>query len=530
MAQTEEPARVAVTGKTSGVARNSLGREIPDSFLGRTLRPYGDPFSFRPTGTAASRPVCRINPGDNKVLGSLREAIEASGLRDGMTIGTHHHLRNGDALLNAVAREIAALGIRDITIASSSVHPVHEELIPYIRDGVITRIESGVNGLISRMVSSGELNVPIITRTHGGRARAMMTGDIHVDVAFLAAPTCDRYGNICASKGPSACGVVGYGHSDADWAGCVVAVTDNLVPYPAFPISIPQSKVDYVVQVDSLGDPSKIVSTTTRVTTDPIGLQIAKYAAAVIDASGLLKAGFSFQTGAGGTSLAVAANVRDMMRTRAIKGSFGAGGITGYFVEMLEEGLLEALFDVQSFDLRAVDSARRNEAHIEMSADMYANPFNAGCVVNQLDCVVLGAREVDVDFNVNVNTESDGRLSGNTGGHADTAAGSKLAIVVAPSIRARLPIVRDKVTTVSTPGETVDAVVTERGVALNSRYRDIARDLTRRGIPVKTIEQLKDEVYDITGVPRPINFTDKVVGLIEYRDGSITDVVRQVAS
>src|SRR5690349_12400510 len=210
--------------RASPMTRNSLGREIPDQFCGRPLRPYQDPFSFRPTGLTAPRPLRRVNPGGNKVLGSLREAIEASGLRDGMTIGAHHHLRNGDTLLNAVVKEIAAMGIRDITIAGSSIHPVHEELIPYIRDGVITRIECGVNGPISRMVSSGELDIPIVTRTHGGRARAMMTGDIHVDVAFLAAPTCDRYGNICASKGPSACGVVGYGHSDADWAGCVVAV------------------------------------------------------------------------------------------------------------------------------------------------------------------------------------------------------------------------------------------------------------------------------------------------------------------
>ncbi|MET0012692.1 MAG: citrate lyase subunit alpha [Sedimenticola sp.] len=509
--------------------KNSLGREIPETFNGRVLRPYQDPFSFTPSGPAAAKPLRRIRPGENKVLKSLREAIEASGLRDGMTIGAHHHLRNGDAVLNAVVKEIAEMGIRDIKIAGSSIHPVHEQIIPYIRDGVITGIECGVNGAISRMVSSGELDVPIITRTHGGRARAIMSGEVKVDVSFIAAPTCDHYGNICASKGPSACGVVGYGHTDADYSGCVIAVTDNLVPYPAFPISIPQSKVDYVVEVDSLGDTSKIVSTTTRVTNDPIGLQIAKYASAVIDASGLLQDGFSFQTGAGGTSLAVAANVRDMMRHRAITGSFGCGGITGYFVDMLEEGLLQALFDVQSFDLRAVESAGRNDAHIEMSADLYANPFNAGCVVNQLDCVVLGAREVDVNFNVNVNTESDGRLSGNTGGHADAAAGAKLSIIVAPSIRARLPIVRDEVTTISTPGETIDAVVTERGIALNEKYRHIAPEIRRRGIPVKSIDELRDEVYSLTGVPRPIEFTDNIVGLVEYRDGSITDVIRQVA-
>ena len=282
--------------------KNSLGRALPETLFGRELQAYRDPFSIMPKGTSAVRSLRRVNPDGRKLLGSLRAAIEASGLRNGMTISTHHHLRNGDQVLNTVVAEIAALGIRDITIAGSSVHPVHEALIPYIRDGVITRIECGVNGEISRMASAGQLNIPIITRTHGGRARAIMCGDIHIDVAFIGAPSCDAYGNICASRGPSACGVVGYGHSDADYAACVVAVTDNLVAYPAHPISIAQHNVDYVVVIDSLGDPAKIVSTTTQVTTDPIGLQIAKYAATVIEMSGLLKNGFSFQTGAGGTS------------------------------------------------------------------------------------------------------------------------------------------------------------------------------------------------------------------------------------
>jgi citrate lyase subunit alpha/citrate CoA-transferase len=60
-------------------------------------------------------------------------------------------------------------------------------------------------------------------------------------------------------------------------------------------------------------------------------------------------------------------------------------------------------------------------AHLEISADMYANPFNAGAVVNRLDFVILGATEVDVDFNVNVNTESTGYLLHNTGGHPVTS-------------------------------------------------------------------------------------------------------------
>jgi citrate lyase subunit alpha/citrate CoA-transferase len=286
--------------------------------------------------------------------------------------------------------------------------------------------------------------------------------------------------------------------------------------------------VDYVVQIDSLGDPSKIVSTTTRITRDPAGLLIAKYAAEVIQASGLLKDGFSFQTGAGGTSLAVADNVRKMMGEGKVKGSFGCGGITGYFVDMLEQGYFQTLFDVQCFDQKAVESIRRNPGHREISADLYASPFNRGCVANMLDCVIVGATEVDVDFNVNVNTESSGYLLHNTGGHCDVAAGAKLAIVVAPSIRGRLPVVRDAVTTITTPGETVDVIVTERGICVSDKHPDLKRELLRRNLPLKDIHQFHEEITKITGQPRPIEFMDEVVALIEYRDGSIIDVIHQV--
>lgn len=507
---------------------NSLGRPIPDTFAGRKLIPYSDPWSLMPLGERSTRPTKRIPRDGGKLLPSLREAILASGLKDGMTISTHHSLRNGDQLLNRVVREIDELGIRDIKIASSSVHPVHAEIIPFIRKGVITGLECGVNGLIGELISRGELVCPVTVRSHGGRARALITGQVPVDVAFLAAPCCDDYGNMNGFSGPSACGSLGYAMVDALHARTVVAVTDNLVPYPAVPVSIPQTMVDYVVPVESLGDPAKIVSTTTRITTDPIGLQIAKYAALVIEASGLMRDGFSFQTGTGGISLAVADHVRGMMRKGSVRGSFGCGGITGYFVDMLEEGLFQTLLDVQCFDLKAVESMARNRSHQEISASMYANPFNSGAVVNRLDCVILSATEVDVDFNVNVNTESNGYLLHNTGGHSDTAAGAKLSIIVAPSIRGRLPIVRDAVTTITTPGETVGVVVTERGIAVNDRHPELKAELIRRRAPVKDIRELRDEIYALTGVPRPLEFEDLVVGLVEYRDGSIIDVIRKV--
>jgi citrate lyase subunit alpha/citrate CoA-transferase len=510
------------------MARNGVGREIPERWRGKRLVPYRDPYSLRPDADRATRSLKRANPGDRKVLATLQDAIERAGPRDGMTIATHHHLRNGDDVLNHVVRVIENLGVRDVTIASSSIHPVHAEIIDAIRSGTITRLECGVNGLIGELASRGELDCPITVRSHGGRARSIVTGEVPIDLAVIAAPCCDECGNMNGIHGPSAFGSLGYAFADALHARTVIAVSDNIVPFPAAPVSIPQSAVDWVVPVQRLGDPAKIVSTTTRVTTDPVGLQIARYAAQVIEASGRLRDGFSMQTGSGGISLAVAENVRDMMRRQHVKGSFGCGGITGFFVDMLEEGLFRALFDVQCFDLRAVESMRKNRSHVEISADTYANPFNAGAVVNQLDCVILGATEVDVDFNVNVNTESNGYLLHNTGGHSDTAAGAGLAIIVAPSIRGRLPIVKDEVTTITTPGETVDVVVTERGIAVNDRHPDLRAELLRRKAPVKDIRELQREIYAVTGTPRPLEFEDDVVALVEYRDGTIIDTVRRV--
>lgn len=511
------------------MAQNSLGREIPDIYAGKKLIPYKGPRTMQPAVNRATRTLRRVDQRASKLVGGLRDAIIASGLKDGMTISTHHSLRNGDYLLNALIKEIDALGMRDIKIAASSVHVVHAELIPFIKKGVITGFECGVNGLIGEMISKGELNCPTVVRSHGGRARALITGEVKVDVAFLAAPYCDEYGNFNGFYGASACGSLGYALVDVQHARTVVAITDNLVSYPAVPTSVQQSYVDFVAQIPCLGDPKKIVSSTTRITTDPIGLQIAKYAAMVIDASGYMKDGFSFQTGTGGISLAVASHVRDMMRDRKVKGSFGCGGITGYFVDMLEEGLFEALFDVQCFDLKAVESIGRNMKHQEMSADTYANPFNCGALVNRLDCAILSATEVDVNFNVNVNTESTGLLLHNTGGHCDVAAGAKISIIVAPSIRGRLPIIRDSVTTITTPGETVGVIVTERGIAVNDNLPELKEKLILKKAPVKDIRQLRDEIYAITGIPRPLEFTDKVVGLIEYRDGTMIDVVRQIA-
>lgn len=516
--------------------KNILGRELP-----KELPSYGTikPFTgvHHGTGTFKRCSVKRSTPDRSgsaehegrKLLSSLKEAVERCGLRNGMTISFHHHLRNGDYVMNQVLEVIAEAGIKEIVIAPSSIFAVHAPVVEYMKNGVVTGIYTAyMSGPVAEAVSKGMLKTPAVLHTHGGRARMIESGDLHIDIAFIAAPACDEYGNLNGTNGPSACGALGYAVADATFADWTVAVTDHLVPYPACPIEIDQSNVDYVVQVEKLGDPNGIVSGTTKITKDPVGLIIAKRTVELMVASGLLKNGLSFQTGAGGTSLAVATYLREHMLQNGIQGSFAAGGITGYLVDMLEEGLFHSLFDVQCFDLKAVQSYSINPRHQPMSASLYGNPENKGAVVDRLDVMILGATEIDTAFNVNVITGSNGVIMGGSGGHSDTAAGAKLAIVVTQLTKGRLPIVVDQVTTVTTPGETIDAVVTERGIAIHPARTELIRAAKAAGLPVMTIEQLKVIAEGLTGKPEQIQFEDQIVAVVEYRDGTVIDVVRRV--
>ena len=119
-------------------------------------------------------------------------------------------------------------------------------------------------------------------------------------------------------------------------------------------------------------------------------------------------------------------------------------------------------------------------------------------------------------------------MRGAPGGHPDTAAGSKCSIVVAPLVRGRIPTVCDKVVTVVTPGEAVDIVVTDYGIAINPNRQDLIEAYKDSKLPICTIEELRDKAYSITGVPDEIQFGERVVALLESRDGTILDVVRQI--
>ncbi len=465
----------------------------------------------------------------SKLLHSLREALEAAGLQDGMTVSFHHHLRNGDYILNLVLEEAARMGIRNLTVNASSLFDIHMPLVGHIRNGVVTRLLTDyVSGGIGRHISSGILSEPVEFRSHGTRAADIAAGRTPIDVAFVAVPAADCRGNATGKLGAAACGSLGYAIPDAMYAKKVVVLTDTLLPYPLPDWAISENWVDYVVQVDAIGDPKGILSGTTRITRDPVGLVMADTAAQVIAASGLLQDGFSFQTGAGGASLAAAASLKEIMLRDNIQGSFALGGITGYLVEMLRAGCFRQLMDVQCFDLDAVASIRDDPRHREISAGHYAAPGTRGAVVDSLDVVILGATEIDTDFNVNVHTDSNGCLMGGSGGHTDAAAGARLTMIIAPLVRARLPVVTDRVACISTPGADVDVLVTQRGVAVNPLRPELAAQLRQAGLPVVEIQDLKRRAEAITGVPRKTPRDGRTVARVLGRDGAVQDLIREL--
>ena len=465
----------------------------------------------------------------HKLVNSISEAVKLAKVQDGMTVSFHHHLRNGDFVLNMVMQEIAQQGIKDLNVNASSLFDVHMPLLEHIKNGVVTSLAADyIAAGLGRAISQGVMEKPVKFRTHGGRPSDISKGVTPIDVAFIAAPTADPMGNCSGKYGPSACGSLGYAFADAMYAKKVIVITDNLVEYPLQDFSISEDWVDYVVQVDAIGNPKGIVSGTTQITRDPVGLVMASYAAKVIENSGLLKDGFSFQTGAGGASLAAAKFLKDIMLEKGIEGSFGLGGITGYMVDMLQAGCFKRLMDVQCFDLKAVESIRTDPRHQEISAMQYASPNSRSAVVDSLDVVILGATEIDTDFNVNVHTDSNGYIMGGSGGHSDTAAGAKLSMIIAPMFRARLPIVTDRVNCISTPGKDIDVLVTQGGIAVNPKNADLAQKLLNAGLPVVDIHELKEKTERITGTPRKIAKGDRVVAEVISRYGDLQDRIYSV--
>ena len=511
---------------------NAVGRDIPEEILKQTGKEvfqgnyYKDGKPFKKAGPMVT-PV--MNHDHDKMVKDIHEALVKCNAHDGMTVSFHHHFRDGDLVVCMVMKEIQKMGLKNITISASSLGKAHDDLVPMIEDGTITNIESsGVRGKIGEAISHGKLKGLATMRSHGGRVRALVTGETHVDIAFIGAPTCDEYGNCRGIGGKTNCGVLSYSYVDGNQADYVVAVTDCLVPFPNYPAHISMTKVDYVCVVDQIGIPEKIATGAAKPTTDQRKLMMAEYCTQVVANTPYFKDGFSYQTGVGGASIASTISLTEIMKERNIKMGFGVGGLTKPMCDLLDNGMVRVLLDTQDFDLDAVNNVK-NPNHHRISAGAYANPMNKGAFVNKLDYVILAALEVDVHFNCNVVVGSDGVITGAQGGHPDTAQGAKCTIVIAPLLQGRIPAICTDVTTVTTPGESVDIVVTDYGVAVNPARPDLLEALQKADcVPLKTIEELRDMAYSIVGEPEKVQFGDRVVGIIEARDGTIMDVVREV--
>ena len=511
---------------------NAVGRDIPEEILKQTGKEvfqgnyYKDGKPFKKAGPMVT-PV--MNHDHDKMVKDIHEALVKCHAHDGMTVSFHHHFRDGDLVVCMVMKEIQKMGLKDITISASSLGKAHDDLVPMIEDGTITNIESsGVRGKIGEAISHGKLKGLATMRSHGGRVRALVTGETHVDIAFIGAPTCDEYGNCRGIGGKTNCGVLSYSYVDGNQADYVVAITDCLVPFPNYPAHISMTKVDYVCVVDQIGIPEKIATGAAKPTTDQRKLMMAEYCTQVVVNTPYFKDGFSYQTGVGGASIASTISLTKIMKERNIKMGFGVGGLTKPMCDLLDDGMVRILLDTQDFDLDAVNNVK-NPNHHRISAGAYANPMNKGAFVNKLDYVILAALEVDTHFNCNVVVGSDGVITGAQGGHPDTAQGAKCTIVIAPLLQGRIPAICTDVTTVTTPGESVDIVVTDYGVAVNPARPDLLEALQKADcVPLKTIEELRDMAYSIVGEPEKVQFGDRVVGIIEARDGTIMDVVREV--
>ncbi len=477
----------------------------------------------------AKENAANVRTSRSKVIESIEVAIKKSGLKDGGTISFHHHFRNGDKTVELVMDTVASMGFKDLRVAASSFTQAHTCMIEHIKNGVVSELEtSGCRGKLAEEISKGLLKKPMIIRSHGGRAAAIESGRLKIDVAFLAVSSTDEFGNANGVSGKTQCGSLGYAMMDAQHAGTVILLTDTLVNYPNYPISIPQTHVDFIVEVNEIGDAKGIMSGATRFTKNPKELLIAKQVSKVISSTSYFRNGFSMQTGTGGAALAVSRFLKDVMDKEDIKGSFILGGITKSNVQLLEEGYFKRILDTQCFDLAAVESMGTNQNHVEISAGMYASSYNKGAAVNKLDYVILSALEVDVDFNVNVITGSDGIIRGASGGHSDTATAANCSIIVCPLIRGRLPSIVDQVQTVITPGNAIDMVVTDVGIAVNPNRKDLLEELEKANIKTFTIEELRDKAYAITGKPDAIVYEEDIVALVEYRDGTILDVIRKI--
>ncbi|MDO4853684.1 MAG: citrate lyase subunit alpha, partial [Clostridia bacterium] len=162
--------------------KNYVGREIPDELLVNGKEVYQGKNYMYGNYIPKSSPRTRRyeKPQESKIVETLADALRQCGARSGMTFSFHHHLRDGDYVVNMVMKAaIEELGLEDLTIAATSLGAAHDPIANYIEQGKVIGIQtSGIRGRMGEVVSAGKLKTPAIIRSHGGRPRAIEGGEV----------------------------------------------------------------------------------------------------------------------------------------------------------------------------------------------------------------------------------------------------------------------------------------------------------------------------------------------------------------
>ena len=528
--------------------RNALGREVPTRIAGRDVRPFAGSFAEMPETTAhPARIPRRPFDGASKVA-AFETPFDV--LRDGDAVSFPHYYRTGgDRFLRAVIGELRRRGLKGIRLIGNAYFGELEYLVEAVGDGTIAYVYGNPYGGLAKAAGGGALlPVRIIGCSHGGRQRDITVGTEPVRLAIFPAPAADLWGNASGvlGKREELCGPLGLFDADVRYAdySCVCAGTvfDRFLTQR----SISMEHVDFVVPFENVGDGAGIGAGTLDLARIMSGdnLTVADRVMALLGAAGLLKSGVAFQSGSG-ASLAILQRLSDHFANNGLKASFTIGGITQIHVEMLRRGAVDLILHGQCFqptDL-VFDSLRNDPGHQEATTSIYANLACKATLTPLLDFTLLSCAEIDTGFNVNTVTGYDGRFVGGIGGGPNVGR-SKLTIIfttLAGFSKRRgqsYPSIRDRVNTVTMPGELVDLVITEEDAvvnpASNSPYLDALKaNAGKVGISLIPIEALAAKAMTKAEelgplMPEP-EFTGEAVEIVKADDGSILDVVRQVA-
>jgi citrate lyase subunit alpha/citrate CoA-transferase len=529
--------------------RNILGREVPTKFDGREFRPFSGSHAEMPESTA--HPACvprRPFDGSSK-LTSMEEAFSV--LRDGDAVSFPHYYRHGgDRFLRAVIGELVRRRLKGIRLIGNAYFGELDYVVEAIRAGTIAYVYGNPYGGLAKACAAGDLlPVRIIGCSHGGRQRDIMLGIEPVRLAVLPAPAADHWGNASGilGKPEERCGPLGLFDADVRYADytcvCAGTVFDRFLAHR----SISMEFVDFVVPFPNVGDGAGIGAGTLDLARimSAENLKVAERVMALLGAAGLLRNGVAFQSGSG-ASLAVLQKLSDYFVEHDLKASFTIGGITQIHVEMLHRGAVELILHGQCFQPTAgvFNSLLNDPGHQEVSTSIYANLACKGTLTPLLDFALLSCAEIDTAFNVNTVTGYDGRYVGGIGGGPNVGR-SKLTIIfttLAGFSKRRgqaYPSIRERVNTVTMPGELVDVVITEDDAVINPASRSpylgtLAENAPASGIRMISIEELAAKAMAKAKEPGPVmpepELSGDVVEIVKADDGSILDVVRQATA